>query len=77
MKTKSNLLSVLWDYLLIGIIAVAGAAVIHFFMIPANLSIGSVPGLALVLGHFIPMSVSTITSGSSSLLTAVNFIMRV
>lgn len=61
MKTKSKVLSVLWDYLLIGIIAVAGAAVIHFFMIPANLSIGSVPGLALVLGHFIPMSVSTIT----------------
>ena len=61
MENKPNLLSTLWDWLLIGIIAAAGAAVIHFFMIPANLSIGSVPGLALVLGHFIPLSVSDIT----------------
>ena len=61
MNTKPNLFSALWDYLLIGIIAAAGAAVIHFFMLPANLSIGSVPGLALVLGHFIPLSVSDIT----------------
>ena len=30
-------------------------------MLPAKLSIGSIPGLALVLGHFIPLSVSTIT----------------
>ena len=61
MKTKPNLLAVLWDWLLIGIFAVAGAAVIHFFMLPAKLSIGSIPGLALVLGHFIPLSVSAIT----------------
>lgn len=61
MKTKPNLLAMLWDWLLIGIFAVAGAAVIHFFMLPAKLSIGSIPGLALVLGHFIPLSVSAIT----------------
>ena len=60
MKTKPNLLAMLWDWLLIGIFAVAGAAVIHFFMLPAKLSIGSIPGLALVLGHFIPLSVSAI-----------------
>ena len=68
MNTKPNLLSALWDLLLIGIIAAAGAAVIHFFMIPANLSIGSVPGLALVLGHFIPFSVSDITMALNGVL---------
>ena len=68
MKPKFNLLAALWDWLLIGIIAAAGAAVIHFFMIPANLSIGSIPGLALVLGHFIPLSVSTITMIMNSIL---------
>lgn len=61
MENKPNLLAIIWDRLIIGIIAAAGAAVIHFFMIPANLSIGSIPGLALVLGNFVPMSVSDIT----------------
>ena len=61
MENKPKLTAIVWDWLLIGLIAAAGAAVIHFFMLPANLSIGSVPGLALILGHFIPLSVSTIT----------------
>lgn len=61
MENKPKLIAVVWDWLFIGIIAAVGAAVIHFFMIPANLSIGSVPGLALVLGHYIPLSVSDIT----------------
>ncbi len=50
-----------FDFLIISAVAVAGAVVVHFFMIPANLSIGSVPGLALVLEHFLPLSVSAIT----------------
>lgn len=49
------------DFLIITAIAMAGAAVVHFFMLPSNLSIGSIPGLALVLSHVIPLSVSTIT----------------
>ena len=49
------------DFVIISCIAVAGAAVVHFFMLPSNLSIGSIPGLALVLSHIIPLSVSTIT----------------
>ena len=75
MKSKATLLRTLWDYLLIGIIAVAGAAVIHFFMIPANLSIGSIPGLALVLGHFIPFSVSTITMVLNGILLVLGILL--
>lgn len=51
----------LLDFLVISAVAVMGAAVVHFFMLPANLAIGSVPGLALVLAHVLPLSVSAIT----------------
>ena len=30
-------------------------------MLPNNLTIGSIPGLAMVLSQFIPLSISTIT----------------
>ena len=50
------------DFLIISCVAVVGAAVVHFFMLPSNLSIGSIPGLALVLSHMIPFSVSAITT---------------
>ena len=59
MNTK---LKLLLDYLIITVIAIAGAAIVHFFMLPSNLSIGSIPGLALVLSHMIPLSVSSITT---------------
>ena len=61
MNIKKPFLNQFIDYTIITLIAVAGAAVVHFFMLPADLSIGSVPGLALVLGHIIPLRVSTIT----------------
>lgn len=50
-----------WDFFVISLAAIAAAAVVHFFMLPSNLSIGSIPGLALVLEHFIPLSISTMT----------------
>lgn len=61
MEYNRKLTSKIADYLFIGLIAVAGAAVIHFFMLPSNLSIGSIPGPAPVMRHFIALSVSTIT----------------
>lgn len=75
MENKPKLIAVVWDWLFIGIIAAVGAAVIHFFMIPANLSIGSVPGLALVLGHFIPLSVSDITMILNGILLVAGIIL--
>ena len=57
----SSILRKISDFLIISVIAIVGAAVIHFFMLPNNLTIGSIPGLAMVLTHFIPLSVSTLT----------------
>ena len=48
-----------------GISMLLGAAIaacaVFFFLIPSNLTIGSVSGIAIVLNTFIPLSVSTIT----------------
>lgn len=63
------------DYLVISIVAIVGAAVVHFFMLPSNLSIGSIPGLALVLSHIIPLSVSTITTICNGFLLVAGLIL--
>lgn len=75
MTSNHKSFSKISDLLLIGLIAVAGAAVIHFFMLPSSLSIGSIPGLAMVLGHFIPLSVSTITLIMNGILLAAGIIL--
>jgi len=51
----------MFDYIFLTLFAIAGAAVVHFFMLPSDLAIGSIPGLALVLSHVLPVSVSAIT----------------
>ena len=51
----------LTNTIIITLTAIVGAAVVYFFMMPLGISVGSIPGLALVLGHVIPLQVSTIT----------------
>lgn len=57
MKTKENV----EDFLVItaGIVIVALA--VFFFLVPSNVSVGSIAGLAVVLANFIPLSVATLT----------------
>lgn len=61
MNPANKTLKTFLDIIIITVTAVAGAAVIHYFMLPFNLTIGSIPGLAMVLSRIIPLSVSTIT----------------
>lgn len=49
------------DFFIITLATAVGAAAVFFFLMPSNLSIGSVPGLAIVLAYFLPLRVSTIT----------------
>ena len=49
------------------------AASVFFFMMPANLSISSITGLAIVLKTFIPLSVPTITLILNLFLLALGF----
>ncbi len=50
------------------------AVAVFFFMIPSHLSIGSISGLAIVLGNFIPLPISVITMLFNSLLLIVGFL---
>lgn len=61
MKSRDGIFPKILDFFVISFVAIAGAAVVHFFMLPSSLSIGSVPGLAMVLAHVLPISVSAIT----------------
>ena len=69
MKLKENL----WDFFMItcGITIVAIA--VFFFMMPSNVTVGSVTALAIVMSHFIPLSVSVIALLLNIILLAVGF----
>ena len=53
-----------------GIVAIA----VHFFMIPSNVSVGSMTGVAIVLSHFIPLPISVITMAFNVVLLTLGFI---
>ena len=46
----------IWDFLMITFGTVIVAASVFFFLVPSNVSVGSISGLAIVLSNFIPLS---------------------
>lgn len=59
-KRKKNL-KTLKEFLTITIGTSIVSAAVFFFMIPSNLSVGSISGLAIIVSNFIPLPVSAIT----------------
>lgn len=57
MKLRENI----WDFIVITFAIALVAIAVYFFMIPSNVSVGSIAALAMVLAHFIPLSVATLT----------------
>ena len=49
------------DFLILTAATAIGAVGVFFFLMPNDLAIGSVPGLAVILAHFFPLSVSMTT----------------
>ena len=49
------------------------AAAVFFFLAPSRLAVGSASGLAVVLSHFIPLSLSVITFGLNALFLLLGF----
>lgn len=49
------------EFLIITFATVIVAAAVFFFLIPSHVSVGSISGLAIVLGNFIPLNISAIT----------------
>lgn len=69
MKLKENL----WDFCMITFGTTIVAIAVFFFMMPSNVTVGSVTALAIVMSHFIPLSVSVIALLLNIILLAVGF----
>lgn len=70
MFTKENII----DFIMITLGTFIIAISVFFFMMPSNLSIGSVSGLSIVISNFIPFNVSTISMVINILLLIFGFI---
>jgi len=49
------------EFIMITFATIITAAGVFFFLMPSNLAVGSISGLAIVVGNFIPLPISTIT----------------
>ena len=72
---KIELRKVFVDFTIITFGAVLAAAAIYFFMLPSHVAVGSASALAMVLGNFIPLSVSIITLIINVFLLILGFIL--
>ena len=67
--------SLLKDFLIITLGTSIIAASVYFFMLPANLAIGSASALAMVISNIIPLPVSAITLILNVVLLIIGFIL--
>ena len=58
MKNKK---AVIQEFIMITFATIITAAGVFFFLMPSNLAVGSISGLAIVVANFIPLPISTIT----------------
>ena len=70
MKTKESIKEM---FLITAGTAIVAAAV-FFFLIPSHLAVGSISGLAIVLGNFIPLKISVITFVLNLVLLILGFL---
>lgn len=63
------------EYVLITFATLIVAAAVFFFLIPSQVSVGSVSGLAMVLANVIPLNISVITFWLNALLLVVGFLL--
>jgi len=71
MKLRENI----WDFLVITFATALVAVGVFFFMMPSNVTVGSIAGLAIVLSNFIPLSVSVLTMIMNVVLLIVGFLL--
>ena len=64
---------IVWEFLVITFATIIVAASVFFFLVPSNVSVGSISGLAIVLSNVIPLSVSALTMIMNVLLLVVSF----
>ena len=64
------------EFLIITFATVIVAAAVFFFLIPSHVSVGSISGLAIVLGNFIPLKISAITLVLNIFLLILGFLFK-
>lgn len=62
------------EFIIITLATVIVAAAVFFFLIPSHVSVGSISGLAIVLGNFVPLNISVITLILNTLLLILGFL---
>lgn len=69
-----NTLETIYEWIMITIATAIVAAAVFFFLIPSHVSVGSISGLAIVIGNFISMPISVITMVLNVGLLVIGFI---
>lgn len=67
-------LSIIKDFSMITLATAIVAAGVFFFLMPSAISVGSISGLAIILGNFIPLQISTLTMILNVLLLIIGFL---
>lgn len=62
------------EFSIITLATIIVAAAVFFFLIPSHVSVGSISGLAIVLGNFVPLNISSITFILNIFLLIVGFL---
>ena len=70
MKNKKAMIQ---EFLMITLATIITAAGVFFFLMPSNLAVGSISGLAIVVANFIPLPISTITMIFNAGLLVIGF----
>lgn len=68
-------LELLKEFTMITIATAIVAAAVFFFLVPSHVSVGSISGLAIVLGNFIPLPISALTMIMNVALLIVGFLL--
>ena len=68
--TPDNLKEIAVMTIAVGIIAAA----VYFFLIPSGVSVGSISGLAMLLGNVVPLPISVLTFILNAALLVVGFL---
>lgn len=63
------------EFIMITFATVIVAAAVFFFLMPSHVSVGSISGLAIVLGNFVPLKISAITFILNMFLLVLGFLL--
>lgn len=64
----------IWDFIMITLGTTIVAAAVFFFMVPSNVSVGSIAAFAMILARFVPFSIATLTFIMNVVLLIFGFI---